>query len=133
MFNYHHRDSNISISHWDSRMGHNYVGLQFVNVMRNQIWDPVPLRKGRKVVWCKWIYWTTFATYGFRIRTKHYQWKRVSPTYLEFITTGCLHLLQRWSQSSLCWSLLNLMKLWKHGMNACFYVNCKSPPLFGQK
>ena len=32
--------------------------------MKNNTWDLVPLPKGRKVVWCKWIYQTKFSAIG---------------------------------------------------------------------
>jgi hypothetical protein len=32
--------------------------------MANDIWDLVPLPKGRKIVRCKWVYITNYASYG---------------------------------------------------------------------
>ena len=43
---------------WDAAMDEEYHSL-----MANDIWDIVPLPKGRKLVRCKWVY-TKYASYG---------------------------------------------------------------------
>ena len=41
----------LGILEWDREMEEEYNSL-----MKNDTWDLVPLPKGRKLVWCKWIY-----------------------------------------------------------------------------
>ena len=38
--------------------------------MKNQIWDLCPLLKGRKFVWCQWVYRTKYVVNGFIDRYK---------------------------------------------------------------
>jgi hypothetical protein len=45
--------------HWDTTMNEYYHSL-----MTNDTWDLVPLPKGRKLVRCKWVYRTKYASYG---------------------------------------------------------------------
>ena len=47
------------IPEWDTTMQEEYSSL-----MRNHTRDLVPLPKGRKLVRCKWIYWTKFVADG---------------------------------------------------------------------
>ena len=44
---------------WDVAMDEEYRSL-----MANDTWDLVPLPKGRKLVICKWVYITKYASYG---------------------------------------------------------------------
>jgi hypothetical protein len=44
---------------WDTTMNEEYRSL-----MKNDTWDIVPLPKGRKLVRCKWIYITKYASDG---------------------------------------------------------------------
>jgi hypothetical protein len=44
---------------WDTTMNEEYRSL-----MANDIWDLVPLPKGRKLVRCKWVYRTKYASDG---------------------------------------------------------------------
>jgi hypothetical protein len=44
---------------WDTTMNDEYHSL-----MENDTWDPVPLPKGRKLVRCKWVYRTKYASDG---------------------------------------------------------------------
>jgi hypothetical protein len=44
---------------WDTKMNEEYLYL-----MANDTWDLVPLPKGRKLVRCKWVYRTKYASYG---------------------------------------------------------------------
>ena len=44
---------------WDAAMDEEYSSL-----MANNTWDLVPLPKGRKLVRCKWIYITKYASNG---------------------------------------------------------------------
>ena len=37
---------------------------EYCSLMVNDTWDPVPLPKGRKIVRCKWIYRTKYASNG---------------------------------------------------------------------
>ena len=32
--------------------------------MKNQTWDLCPLLKGRKLVWCQWVYYTKYVADG---------------------------------------------------------------------
>jgi hypothetical protein len=43
---------------WDTTMNKEYLSL-----MVNATWDLVPLLKGRKLVICKWVYKTKYASY----------------------------------------------------------------------
>jgi hypothetical protein len=45
--------------YWDTTMNEEYRSL-----MENDTWDLVPLPKGRKLVICKWVYITKYASYG---------------------------------------------------------------------
>jgi hypothetical protein len=45
--------------YWDTPMNDEYRSL-----MVNDTWDLVPLPKGRKLVRCKWVYRTKYASYG---------------------------------------------------------------------
>ena len=45
--------------YWDAAMDEEYRSL-----MVNDTWDPVPLPKGRKLVRCKWVYRTKYASDG---------------------------------------------------------------------
>jgi hypothetical protein len=44
---------------WDTAMNEEYHSL-----MENDTWDLVPLPKGRKLVRCKWVYRTKYASDG---------------------------------------------------------------------
>jgi hypothetical protein len=44
---------------WDTTMNEEYLSL-----MENNTWDLVPLPKGRKLVRCKWVYRTKYASDG---------------------------------------------------------------------
>ena len=44
---------------WDATMDEKYCSL-----MVTDTWDLVPLPKGRKIVICKWVYKTKYASYG---------------------------------------------------------------------
>ena len=44
---------------WDAAMDEEYCSL-----MANDTWDLVPLPKGRKLVRCKWVYRTKYASDG---------------------------------------------------------------------
>jgi hypothetical protein len=44
---------------WDTTMNEEYRSL-----MTNDTWDLVPLSKGRKLIICKWVYITKYASYG---------------------------------------------------------------------
>jgi hypothetical protein len=44
---------------WDTTMNEEYHSL-----MENDTWDLVPLPKGRKLVICKWVYRTKYASDG---------------------------------------------------------------------
>jgi hypothetical protein len=44
---------------WDTSMNEEYHSL-----MENNTWDLVPLPKGRKLVRCKWVYRTKYASDG---------------------------------------------------------------------
>ena len=44
---------------WDTAMDEEYRSL-----MENDTWDLVPLPKGRKLVRCKWVYRTKYASNG---------------------------------------------------------------------
>lgn len=44
---------------WDCAMEEEYSSL-----MRNNTWDLYPLPKGRKMVWCWWLYRTKYAADG---------------------------------------------------------------------
>ena len=44
---------------WDATMDEEYRSL-----MANDSWDLVPLPKGRKLVRCKWVYRTKYASDG---------------------------------------------------------------------
>jgi hypothetical protein len=44
---------------WDTTMNEQYHSL-----MENDTWDLVPLLKGRKLVICKWVYRTKYASDG---------------------------------------------------------------------
>jgi hypothetical protein len=44
---------------WDTTMNEEYCSL-----MVNDTWDLVPLPKGRKLVRCKWVYRTKYASDG---------------------------------------------------------------------
>jgi hypothetical protein len=44
---------------WDTTMNEEYHSL-----MENDTWDLVPLSKGRKLVRCKWVYRTKYASDG---------------------------------------------------------------------
>ena len=44
---------------WDAAMDEKYRSL-----MANDTWDLVPLPKGRKLVKCKWVYRTKYASDG---------------------------------------------------------------------
>jgi len=46
------------ISKWDTVMQEEYSSL-----MRNHTWDLIPFSKGRKIIQCKWIYRTKFASF----------------------------------------------------------------------
>ena len=37
---------------------------EYCSLMANNTWDLVPLPKGRKLVRCKWVYGTKYASYG---------------------------------------------------------------------
>ena len=37
---------------------------EYRSLMANDTWDLVPLRKGRKLVRCKWVCKTKYASYG---------------------------------------------------------------------
>ena len=37
---------------------------EYHSLMANDTWDLVPLPKGRKLVRCKWVYITKYASYG---------------------------------------------------------------------
>ena len=37
---------------------------EYHSLMANDTWDLVPLAKGRKLVRCKWVYRTKYASYG---------------------------------------------------------------------
>jgi hypothetical protein len=37
---------------------------EYHSLMENNTWDLVPLPKGRKLVRCKWVYRTKYASYG---------------------------------------------------------------------
>ena len=45
--------------YWDVAMDEEYPSL-----MANNTWDRVPLPKGRKIVRCKWVYRTKYASDG---------------------------------------------------------------------
>ena len=45
--------------YWDTKMNDEYHSL-----MMNDTWDLVPLPKGRKLVKCKWVYQTKYASDG---------------------------------------------------------------------
>lgn len=45
---------------WNDAMAEEYSSL-----MRNEIWELVPLPLGRKLVQCKWVYHTKYATDGY--------------------------------------------------------------------
>jgi hypothetical protein len=45
--------------YWDTTMNEEYRSL-----MENDTWDLVPLPKGRKLVICKWVYRTKYASDG---------------------------------------------------------------------
>jgi hypothetical protein len=45
--------------YWDTTMNEEYHSL-----MENDTWDIVPLSKGRKLVKCKWVYKTKYASDG---------------------------------------------------------------------
>ena len=49
----------IGIPKWDASMKEKYYSL-----MKNHTWDFVPLPKGQKLVRCKWVYRTKYATDG---------------------------------------------------------------------
>jgi hypothetical protein len=49
----------VGIPKWDAAMIEEYSSL-----MKNHTWDLVSLPKGQKLVRCKWIYRTKYATYG---------------------------------------------------------------------
>jgi hypothetical protein len=49
----------VGIPEWDASMTEEYFSL-----MKNHTWDLVSLPKGRKIVRCKWIYKTKYATNG---------------------------------------------------------------------
>ena len=38
---------------------------EYSSLMKNHTWDLVPLPKGRKLVRCKWVYRTKYATDGY--------------------------------------------------------------------
>jgi hypothetical protein len=44
---------------WDTTMNEEYRSL-----MENDTWDVVPIPKGRKIVICKWVYRTKYASDG---------------------------------------------------------------------
>jgi hypothetical protein len=44
---------------WDTSMNEEYSTL-----MENDTWDLVPLMKGRKLIICKWVYKTKYASDG---------------------------------------------------------------------
>jgi hypothetical protein len=44
---------------WDTSMNEEYHSL-----MENDTWDLLPLPKIRKLVRCKWVYRTKYASYG---------------------------------------------------------------------
>ena len=50
---------------WDAAMDEEYCSL-----MANDTWDLVPLPKGRKLVRCKWVYKTKYASDGIVERLK---------------------------------------------------------------
>ena len=37
---------------------------EYHSLMANDTWDLIPLKKGRKLVKCKWFYRTKYASYG---------------------------------------------------------------------
>ena len=37
---------------------------EYHSLMANDTWDRVPLTKGRKLIRCKWVYRTKYASYG---------------------------------------------------------------------
>jgi hypothetical protein len=45
--------------YWDTTMNEEYRSL-----MENDTWDLIPLPKGRKLVRCKWVYITKYASDG---------------------------------------------------------------------
>jgi hypothetical protein len=45
--------------YWDTTMNEEYRSL-----MENDIWDLLPLPKGRKIVICKWVYITKYTSDG---------------------------------------------------------------------
>jgi hypothetical protein len=45
--------------YWNATMNEEYHSL-----MENDTWDIVPLPRGRKLVRCKWVYRTNYASYG---------------------------------------------------------------------
>eukprot|EP01018_Ginkgo_biloba_P029061 Gb_03163 [translate_table: standard] len=47
------------VNEWDEAMNAEYRSL-----LKNDTWDLVPLPKGRKIVRCKWVYRTKYATNG---------------------------------------------------------------------
>jgi hypothetical protein len=51
--------------YWDTTMNKKYLSL-----MVNDIWDILPLPKGRKIVRCKWVYRTKYASDGIVERHK---------------------------------------------------------------
>jgi hypothetical protein len=51
---------------WDTTLNEDYRSL-----MENDTWDIVPLPKGRKLVICKWVYRTKYASDGSVERHKH--------------------------------------------------------------
>lgn len=48
-----------SILEWDQAIVEEYSSL-----MKNHTWDLVPLPKGIKLVWCKWVYHTKYIVDG---------------------------------------------------------------------
>ena len=43
---------------------------EYRSLMENDTWDLVPLPKGRKLIKCKWVYKTKYASYGIVERLK---------------------------------------------------------------
>ena len=68
---------------------------EYRSLMTNDTWDLVPLPKGRKLVRCKWVYRTKYASDGSVERLKARLVANVFPKLKGLITMKHLLLLQK--------------------------------------
>lgn len=84
--------------------------------MKNHTWELVPLPKGRKIVRCKWVYRTKYATNGYvdnykeRLVAKGFSQVEgidYSETFSPFAKMNSIHLVLSLAASQ-CWSVYQM-------------------------